>query len=254
MTGTNVTKCFSDRLQDLISDSGKDVKTLASEIGVSSGALSKYQNDKGEPGITALCKIADYFGVTADYLIGISDNKTPENVSIGQATGLSDDAIKQLALTRNNKLYNAAFNYLIIQHNCLLHVINYLLSSIASEVDGSEYWFIPMSYNDPDVLSDVKFSAIIRNLPMLEKEFKDYVTKNMRDEIILEFIRINYDRECFDSLFLNGDKKSAAQIRLFEEIIGKENKVPVKEALENFIAYCKSKKEGAINADNPEAR
>ena len=75
MTGTDTTKCFADRLQDLIADSGKDMKTLASEIGISSGALSKYQNDNSEPGITALAKIAQYFGVTADYLVGMSDNK-----------------------------------------------------------------------------------------------------------------------------------------------------------------------------------
>ena len=96
MTGTEVTKCFEDRLQDLIADSGKDIKTLAAEIGISSGALSKYQNDKSEAGITALYKIARYFGVTTDYLVGISDNKTPGNYHIGKRLGLTDEAIKEL--------------------------------------------------------------------------------------------------------------------------------------------------------------
>ena len=96
MTGTETTKCFADRLQDLISESGKDVKTLAAEIGVSSGALSKYQNDKGEPGITALYKIANYFGVTADYLVGLNHNRTNEYAAIGNITGLSDEAIDVL--------------------------------------------------------------------------------------------------------------------------------------------------------------
>lgn len=105
MTGTETTKCFADRLQDLIAESGKDVKTLADEIGVSSGALSKYQNDKGEPGISALYKIANYFGVTADYLIGLSNNKTVENASIGQMTGLSDDAITVLKVAFEEKRF-----------------------------------------------------------------------------------------------------------------------------------------------------
>ena len=96
MTGTEVTKCFEDRLQDLIADSGKDIKTLAAEIGISSGALSKYQNDKSEAGITALYKIARYFGVTTDYLVGISDNKTSGNYHIGKRLGLTDEAIKEL--------------------------------------------------------------------------------------------------------------------------------------------------------------
>ena len=50
MTGTNATKCLADRLQDLIANSGKDVKSLAAEIGISSGALSKYQTTEQRPG------------------------------------------------------------------------------------------------------------------------------------------------------------------------------------------------------------
>lgn len=109
MTGTETTKCFADRLQDLIAESGKDIKTLAAEIGISAGALSKYQNDKGEPGITALSKIAQYFGVTADYLVGRSNNRKPENTHIGKVTGLSDEAIERLEIInidRSARIYS----------------------------------------------------------------------------------------------------------------------------------------------------
>lgn len=123
MTGTDTTKSFADRLQDLIADSGKDVKTLASEIGVSSGALSKYQNDKGEPGITALFKIAQYFGVTTDYLVGLSDNRTYDSSNIGVKTGLSDKSIQFLSDAKASGYPLGIFNCLL-EHKDLLDLIN----------------------------------------------------------------------------------------------------------------------------------
>lgn len=96
MTGTETTKVFADRLGELIAQSGKDMKTLSREIGISAAALSKYQNDQGEAGVNALCKIAAYFHVTADYLLGCSRNRTAENAAVGKQLGLSDRAVEKL--------------------------------------------------------------------------------------------------------------------------------------------------------------
>ena len=113
MKGTRTTKIFADRLQELISSSGKDMKTLETEIGVSAPALSKYQNDGGEAGINALEKIAEYFGVTADYLIGISDNKILENEPIGNELNLSDEAVEMLRWSRDDSFLNSTINALL---------------------------------------------------------------------------------------------------------------------------------------------
>jgi transcriptional regulator with XRE-family HTH domain len=93
-----VTSIFADRLQDLIAESGKTINELSSpdEIGISSGSLSKYQNDVAEPGITALVKLADYFNVSFDYLLGKSDCKHRENIDIREETMLSEKAIELL--------------------------------------------------------------------------------------------------------------------------------------------------------------
>nr|WP_320026700.1 helix-turn-helix transcriptional regulator [uncultured Acetobacterium sp.] len=94
----NVTKEFAVKLQSLIIESGKSIKQLAVDIGVPSGSLSKYQNNAAEPGINSLYKIADYFHVSADYLLGITDQRTSniDDKAIHETIGLSDKAIEKL--------------------------------------------------------------------------------------------------------------------------------------------------------------
>ena len=43
---------------------------LADEIGVSQQSVNKYENQAVEPDIAVLIKIADYFCVSLDYLVG----------------------------------------------------------------------------------------------------------------------------------------------------------------------------------------
>lgn len=54
MKGTATTMAFADNLDDLIKESGKDIRTLSKEIGISTGALSNYRSDGAEPGINNL--------------------------------------------------------------------------------------------------------------------------------------------------------------------------------------------------------
>ncbi len=51
-------------------------RELADIIGVSQQSVNKYENHGVEPGIETLIKIADYFNVSVDYLIGRADSET----------------------------------------------------------------------------------------------------------------------------------------------------------------------------------
>ena len=50
---------------------------LSEEIGVPYGTIAKYESGEREPGHTYIIKIADKFGVTTDYILGLEDEKTP---------------------------------------------------------------------------------------------------------------------------------------------------------------------------------
>ena len=56
-------------------------KELAERIGVSNVVLSRYELDDRKPDFDTLEKIADFFNVTIDYLLGRSDIKNPEEIT-----------------------------------------------------------------------------------------------------------------------------------------------------------------------------
>ena len=65
---------FKYRLRFLRQNAGLTQKDLASRIGASSGNVLKYELGETFPPMDLLLKIADFFDVSTDYLLGISDN------------------------------------------------------------------------------------------------------------------------------------------------------------------------------------
>lgn len=47
---------------------------LAMELNMSQNTVSRYESGEREPGIVELARIADYFDVSVDYLIGRTEN------------------------------------------------------------------------------------------------------------------------------------------------------------------------------------
>lgn len=65
---------FGKRLAALRKIKGISQYDLADQLGLSRGQLSNYELGTREPDFETLRKITEYFDVTADYLLGISDN------------------------------------------------------------------------------------------------------------------------------------------------------------------------------------
>lgn len=58
---------------DLCESVGKKPNPVASEIGISSATVTKWKNGT-PPGSKSLAKIAEYFNVSTDYLLGKAEN------------------------------------------------------------------------------------------------------------------------------------------------------------------------------------
>lgn len=71
---------FGNNLNRLRTERGISQKDLASELQVSTGTISNYENNIHFPNPEALCKIAFYFHVSTDYLLG----RTECRFSIGE--------------------------------------------------------------------------------------------------------------------------------------------------------------------------
>lgn len=68
---------FAERLYHLRIESDGYQKELAHHLHVSVGTVSNYENGIHCPDLNTLCKIAQYCGVTTDYLIGLTDCPYP---------------------------------------------------------------------------------------------------------------------------------------------------------------------------------
>ena len=66
-------KIFSERLKQLRKENQLSALTLSKELNISHSTLIRWESEEMTPSIEHLYNIAVYFGVSADYLIGLED-------------------------------------------------------------------------------------------------------------------------------------------------------------------------------------
>lgn len=69
---------FGERLRLIRNRKNITLDVLAEKIHSTKATLSRYENSKRTPNIEFAKKIADYFEVTADYMLGLTDNENEE--------------------------------------------------------------------------------------------------------------------------------------------------------------------------------
>lgn len=68
---------IGERLLDLRKDAGLTQDQLASLLKINKHSISSYERDKSEPPDVLKIGIARHFGVSVDYLLGLTDNPNP---------------------------------------------------------------------------------------------------------------------------------------------------------------------------------
>ena len=64
---------FSQNISIFRKQMGLTQQELADGAGVSQKAIDYWEKDKYEPKLSSLVKLAKFFGVTIDYLVGLED-------------------------------------------------------------------------------------------------------------------------------------------------------------------------------------
>lgn len=85
-----------EKIQDLTNQRGISVRELEKRLGFSNGYFSKWK--KVSPNSEGLQKVADYFGVSVDYLLGREEQtkKDPLTYYRMDTSGMTEDQIKIL--------------------------------------------------------------------------------------------------------------------------------------------------------------
>ena len=64
---------FSTKLKELRKELNLLQKQLASELGVTQACVGKWETGDREPSLDDLIKVAKYFSVSTDYMLGLED-------------------------------------------------------------------------------------------------------------------------------------------------------------------------------------
>jgi len=69
---------FAETMALLRRERGLSQRTAAADLRISQALLSHYENGAREPGLDFVCRACDYYGVTADYLLGRTEADAAE--------------------------------------------------------------------------------------------------------------------------------------------------------------------------------
>lgn len=95
---------FAANIRKLMDERAITQDVLAKAIGKTRQTVSQYANGISEPSYEALIKIANFFSVSIDYLLGITDiSSQNQNIrSIAEFTGLSQKAVEEIIEAKNS--------------------------------------------------------------------------------------------------------------------------------------------------------
>ena len=93
---------IGERLKDLRTAQKLSLEQLAAEVGISKSALGKYESDNGKDiSPYSILVLADYYGVSCDYLMGRTETKNHPNTALHELH-LSDASIDVLKTGKFN--------------------------------------------------------------------------------------------------------------------------------------------------------
>ena len=177
----NKASVFATRLRELRKGKGVSQQALADELGFSKSTISLYEQGDTVPDIKAFVKIADFYDVSYDYLLGNAKVQKRENIDIAEKTGLTDEAIdtlmliKELSEKEQGKKIEDVFIGELQKRNSryFLKILNLILSEL-----NYYKFFNPIVHNIiltfAENESRLKFDKVkdIKTLPLeIEKEY-----------------------------------------------------------------------------------
>lgn len=117
---------FPTRLRGLIESRKTTITALANVLKISRQSVSQYQDGTGQPNVDKLCKIAQHFNVSTDYLVGLSSIPSTNNDTrdICEKTGLSEHTVSRLMQDDKRDRWAEVIDQLVLHPGVLdaLHV------------------------------------------------------------------------------------------------------------------------------------
>lgn len=107
---------FSIRLENLLEENNLTQKQLSVDLHIANSTINGYVRKNREPDFEMLIRLARYFDVSADYLLGLSDDKKPAPSTLSSNEASLVHAYRTLIPERQELLLEQAkfYQYLSI--------------------------------------------------------------------------------------------------------------------------------------------
>lgn len=241
---------FADRFRELRGE--RTQAAFADFLGISRPTVGFYENGDRVPDAIILKQIVGRCGVTSDYLLGLSDNRTAGNADIGAETGLSDEAIRVLkAAHMEKKCYKKYNDYSKYYWSDVLSMLIEVLNYFPEILDD----LVSVLTVDPDIESDDVEEQIIQK----DEELYYLIYKNGR--VLTGLAYRQYLSQSLNSSFewlvrhvISKNNPSNFEKEDFQQLIKWKGFLTVESAAEAIKKRLQSqnrREEGAKNADNP---
>lgn len=115
------------RIETALAVSNKKQKDLAEYLDITPNTVSYFCSGKRTPNTEQLIKMSEYFGISADYLLGISDTMTVSKDirTICAVTGLTEQAVINILSTNDEHGFKTVLNAILETKKVLLEPVLY---------------------------------------------------------------------------------------------------------------------------------
>lgn len=233
---------ITERIGKLLDEKNVKQKELAKILGITDNTVSYYVSGKRTPNIDQIIKIANYFNISTDYLLGLTPVET-NNVDlkkICEYTGLTEKSVERLRQFENG-IYSAfkvtQFINSFIENDCValisrsVQVAKKLSETI--EIHGA-----PLKFKSKDALKQYS-----EKLQIIKKELfdlcGDYFGVMSADE------KINFEIYNIQQTFINFIYSILPDIKESDKIQDEENTYITKEELAEFLSIGKYEEDGS---------
>lgn len=163
---------FAVTLRSLMDERKATQKQLAEYVGIRPQTISLYCTGETQPTIDNLCKIAEFFNVTTDFLI---TGKILEDIPISKALGFSESTVECLKLVNSGYFEDSPY---------MLPVLNALL--------GEKDFYTALD-------RAAKFSEQAKDARAEQEEFFEWKASKALEDFFLDFFKRDL-KGMYDSL------------------------------------------------------
>ena len=204
----------ANRIKELIGNT--PIVKIVEDLGLSRQTISNLINGRYKPDSDNLGKLADYFGVSTDYILGRTDVKSPDPKAQGvcEYLGLTEQAVNFLAELSKHRSNLSDF---IVKHlTPILDDLTDLSDQSAQLLDITASAPSPMSSEYERLMIDavryratLTFNEVLDDYEMRIAKAKEYEESKQRGRKVNRDLMEQHSRELLD-MVLKGDLKNGS--------------------------------------------